>query len=86
MLPKHQAVTHTGKGFFRSGSGSGNGNPGKMPKLKHLGGNACRTDAIAIELHDDTGFGDARILFAGAIHNEHVEISHRGELTICRRP
>jgi hypothetical protein len=48
-----------------------------MPKLKHLGGNTCRTDAIAIELHDDTGFGDARKLFAEAIHNEP---------TICRRP
>jgi hypothetical protein len=57
-----------------------------MPKLKHLGGNTCRTDAIAIELHDDTGFGDARKLFAEAIHNEHFEISHSGELTICRRP
>lgn len=45
-----------------------------------------RTDAIAIELHDDTGFGDARKLFAEAIHNEHFEISHSGELTICRRP
>lgn len=44
-----------------------------------------RTDAIAIELHDDTGFGDATELFSAAIRDEHFQVSQAGELTICRR-
>ena len=44
-----------------------------------------RTDAIAIELHDDTGFGDVTGLFSDAIRDEHFQVSHSGELTICRR-
>ncbi len=44
-----------------------------------------RTDAVAIELHDDTSFGEASNLFHAAIRDQHFQISHSGELTICRR-
>jgi FkbM family methyltransferase len=43
-------------------------------------------DAIAIELHDDTSFGNATNLFYTAIEAQNFLISHSGELTICRRP
>lgn len=45
----------------------------------------ARTEAVAIELHDDTSFGQATDLFHEAIRNHHFQISHSGELTICRR-
>lgn len=45
----------------------------------------ARTEAVAIELHDDTSFGQATDLFHEAIRNQHFQISHSGELTICRR-
>lgn len=44
-----------------------------------------KTDAIAIELHDDSGFGPASDLFHAAISDQHYQISHSGELTICLR-
>jgi FkbM family methyltransferase len=44
-----------------------------------------QTEAIAIELHDDSGFGPASDLFHAAIREQHYQISHSGELTICRR-
>jgi FkbM family methyltransferase len=42
-------------------------------------------DAIAIELHDDSIFGNASDLFLSAIEGRGFVISHSGELTICRR-
>jgi hypothetical protein len=44
-----------------------------------------KTEAIAIELHDDSGFGPASDLFNAAIQDQHYQISHSGELTICLR-
>jgi FkbM family methyltransferase len=44
-----------------------------------------KTEAIAIELHDDSGFGPASDLFHAAIRDQHYQISHSGELTICLR-
>ncbi len=43
------------------------------------------TDAVAIELHDDTSFGEATNLYHKAISNQNFQVSHSGELTICRR-
>jgi FkbM family methyltransferase len=45
----------------------------------------ARTDAIAIELHDDTSFGEATNLFYQAIANHCFRTYNSGELTICRR-
>jgi FkbM family methyltransferase len=46
-----------------------------------------RVDRIAIELHDDTPFGDARGVFARAIAGRGFATHQAGELTICtRRP
>lgn len=42
-------------------------------------------DAIAIELHDDSTFGRGSEVFLSAISGRGFEISHSGELTICRR-
>lgn len=44
-----------------------------------------RVDNIAIELHDDTLFGNASATFLTAIANMPFLISRSGELTICRR-
>lgn len=44
-----------------------------------------RTDAIAIELHDDTSFGEATPVFAAAIRQQPFQVSRCGELTLCRR-
>lgn len=44
-----------------------------------------RTDALAIELHDDTSFGEATTLFHQAIRDQQFQLSQSGELTICRR-
>lgn len=44
-----------------------------------------RVDAIAIELHDDTSFGDTQTPFFDAIEGQGFDISRSGELTICRR-
>ncbi len=44
-----------------------------------------RTDAIAIELHDDTSFGKAAELFHTVVRDQDFQISLSGELTICRR-
>ncbi|MEB3259776.1 MAG: FkbM family methyltransferase, partial [Cyanobacteriota bacterium] len=43
------------------------------------------TDAMAIELHDDTSFGQATELFHAVVRDQDFQISHSGELTICRR-
>ena len=43
------------------------------------------TEAIAIELHDDSGFGPASDLFHAAIRDQQYNVSHSGELTICLR-
>lgn len=45
-----------------------------------------QVDAIAIELHDDSVFGNASDIFFSAIDGEGFEISESGELTICKRP
>jgi FkbM family methyltransferase len=45
-----------------------------------------RVDAIAIELHDDSVFGNASAVFSSAINGQEFEVSRSGELTICRRP
>lgn len=42
-------------------------------------------DAIAIELHEDSGFGPAADLFHAAIAAQDFQIASSGELTICRR-
>src|SRR5262245_60653570 len=44
-----------------------------------------RVDAIAIELHDDSTFGDATGAFFTAIEGRGFNVSHSGELTICRK-
>jgi hypothetical protein len=44
-----------------------------------------RVDNIAIELHDDTAFGDATGIFTAAIAERGFATSRSGELTICRR-
>jgi FkbM family methyltransferase len=43
------------------------------------------TDAMAIELHDDTSFGKATELFHAVVRDQDFQISHNGELTICQR-
>ena len=43
-----------------------------------------KVDAIAIELHDDSTFGNASEIFFSAISGRGFQISHSGELTICR--
>ena len=45
-----------------------------------------KVDAIAIELHDDSVFGNASEVFFAAISGQGFQLSHRGELTICKRP
>jgi hypothetical protein len=40
---------------------------------------------IAIELHDDSVFGDCRSIFFAAISEQRFTISRSGELTICQR-
>lgn len=42
-------------------------------------------DAIAIELHDDSQFGNASEIFFSAIESEGFALSRSGELTICCR-
>lgn len=44
-----------------------------------------RVDAIAIELHDDSAFGDGSAAFHSAIRRHRFKTSRSGELTICRR-
>lgn len=44
-----------------------------------------RIDNIAIELHDDSPFGDARGAFRSAIEGRGFRIYQAGELTICQR-
>jgi FkbM family methyltransferase len=43
-----------------------------------------RVDNIAIELHDDSPWGDAAAAFYAAIAGRPYEVSQWGELTICR--
>ncbi|MEO6809462.1 MAG: FkbM family methyltransferase [Isosphaeraceae bacterium] len=45
-----------------------------------------KIDTIAIELHDDSSFGNASEIFFKAIHSQGFQISRSGELTICQRP
>lgn len=45
-----------------------------------------KVDAIVIELHDDSYFGNATGPFYRAIDNCGFAVSRNGELTICRRP
>ncbi len=45
-----------------------------------------KVDAIAIELHEDSMFGNGPAVFAAAIAGQGFELSYSGELTICRRP
>jgi FkbM family methyltransferase len=44
-----------------------------------------RVETIAIELHDDSEFGEATSIFHRAIAGRGFAITHAGELTICRR-
>lgn len=44
-----------------------------------------RVDAIAIELHDNLGFGSATQSFFGAVAGEPLSCLRSGELIICRR-
>lgn len=44
-----------------------------------------KVDAIAVELHDDSAFGNASAAFARAIKGKRLEVSTFGELTVCRR-
>ena len=44
-----------------------------------------QVDRIAIELHDDSVFGNATEIFYNAIRGQNFEISQSGELTICSR-
>lgn len=52
-------------------------------------GNSSRwlpsVDAIAIELHDDSVFGECSSVFMSAISGQNFSISSSGELTICIR-
>jgi FkbM family methyltransferase len=43
-----------------------------------------RVDNIVIELHDDTAFGSASEIFFSAIKDRAFDISHHGELVLCR--
>jgi FkbM family methyltransferase len=45
-----------------------------------------RVDNIAIELHDDSPLGPASPIFHRAIRDRPYEVSHSGELTVCRLP
>ncbi|MGQ0811318.1 MAG: FkbM family methyltransferase [Nitrospiraceae bacterium] len=45
-----------------------------------------KVDAIAIELHDDSIFGNGSEVFFRAINGQGFQVSHSGELTVCRRP
>jgi len=45
-----------------------------------------KVDAIAIELHDDSSFGNGSEVFFSAIRGQEFEVSRCGELTICWRP
>jgi len=42
-------------------------------------------ETLAIELHEDSMFGNGRAIFTEAIKNADFELSIRGDLTICRR-
>jgi FkbM family methyltransferase len=44
-----------------------------------------KVDAIAIELHDDSVFGNATDVFFAAMAGRGFQISRSGELTICKR-
>jgi FkbM family methyltransferase len=44
-----------------------------------------KVDNIAIELHDDSDFGPCTSIFADAIADQGFEISHSGDVTICKR-
>ena len=44
-----------------------------------------KVDAIAIELHDDSVFGNATEVFFTAIEGRGFQVSHSGELTVCRK-
>jgi hypothetical protein len=45
-----------------------------------------KVDAIAIELHDDSCFGNGSEVFFSAICGQEFEASQSQELTICCRP
>jgi FkbM family methyltransferase len=45
-----------------------------------------RVDAIVIELHNDTAFGNGSDVFFSAIRGQGFQVSRSGERTICRRP
>jgi hypothetical protein len=44
-----------------------------------------KVDAMAIELHDDSSFGNATQVFFSAIKDRGYTVSQSGELTICRK-
>ena len=44
-----------------------------------------KVDAIAIELHNDSYFGNSSEVFFEAVRGQEFEMSQSGELTICRR-
>jgi len=43
-------------------------------------------DNIAIELHDDSVFGNCSAVFATAISGRGFSVARHGELTVCRKP
>jgi FkbM family methyltransferase len=45
-----------------------------------------RVDALVIELHDDTAFGDNRAIFAAAVQDAGFEFTTWGELTVGMKP
>ena len=44
-----------------------------------------KVDVIAIELHDDSVFGNGKEVFFTAIEGRGFRVSRRGELTVCRK-
>jgi hypothetical protein len=44
-----------------------------------------RVDNIAIELHDDTFFGDCTAIFSTAISGRGFVLSKHGDVTLCKR-
>jgi hypothetical protein len=42
-----------------------------------------QVDCLAIELHDDTHFGDATVAFNAAIHHLTPTIHRRGEIVVA---
>jgi hypothetical protein len=44
-----------------------------------------KVEVIAIELHDDSAFGNSPAIFFNAIEGRGFDVSRSGDLTICRK-